>query len=76
MVMMKANSNMASRKILQFPIRNPALFSPEINYEVLSNSEFTSVLCAAIRALPHVKDLECREELKRTLCQLLLRETA
>ncbi len=67
---------MADEKILQFPVRNPALFSPEINYQVLSNSEFTSVLCAAIRALPHVKDSECREELKRTLCELLLQETA
>jgi hypothetical protein len=73
---MKANSSMAAGKVLRFPIRNPGLFSPEINYEVLSNSEFTSVLCAAIRALPHVKDSECREELKRTLCELLLRETA
>jgi len=67
---------MAAAKLLHFPICNPDLFSPEINYEVLSNSEFTSVLCAAIRALPHVKDAECREELKRTLCDLLLRETA
>jgi len=73
---MKVNSSMAAGKVLRFPIRNPGLFSPEINYEVLSNSEFTSVLCAAIRALPHVKDSECREELKRTLCELLLRETA
>jgi hypothetical protein len=75
MTAMKASSIM-SEKILQFPIRNPALFSPEVNSEVLSNSEFTSVLCAAIRALPHVKDFECREELKRTLCELLLRDTA
>jgi len=67
---------MSAGKLLQFPIRNHALFSPEINYEVLSNSEFINVLCAAIRALPHVKDLECREELKRTLCDLLLREAA
>jgi hypothetical protein len=73
---MKSTSSMASGKLLQFPIRNPALFSPEINYQVLSNSECTTVLCAAIRALPHVKDWECREELKRALCELLLRETA
>jgi hypothetical protein len=76
LVTMKASSNMATGKVLQFPIRNPALFSPEINFQVLNSSEFTSVLCAAIRALPHVKDSECREELKRTLCELLLRETA
>ena len=74
--MMKANSSMAAGKVLQFPIRNPGLFSPEINYQVLSNSEFTSVLSAAIRALPYVNDADCREELKRTLCDLLLRETA
>jgi hypothetical protein len=74
--MIKENSSMTVVKVLQFPIRNRALFSPEVNSEVLSNSEFTGVLCAAIRALPHVKDFECREELKRALCELLLDETA
>ncbi len=65
---------MANAKLLQFPIRNPDLFSREINYQVLSNSEFNRILYAAIRALPHVKDSNRREELKRALCDLLLRE--
>jgi hypothetical protein len=66
--------SMASGKLLQFPMHNPALFSREINYQVLSKSEFNQVLCAAIRALPHVKNSHCREELKRALCDLLLPE--
>ena len=65
---------MADGKVLQFPIRNPDLFSREINYQVLSNSEFNRILYAAIRALPHVQDQRRREELKRALCDLLLRE--
>jgi hypothetical protein len=64
---------MATGKLLQFPMHNPDLFSREINYQVLSKSEFNQVLCAAIRALPHVKSSQCREELKRALCDLLLR---
>jgi hypothetical protein len=64
---------MANGKLLQFPVRNPDLFSREINYQVLSNSEFNGILYAAIRALPHVKNVSCREELKRALCDLLLR---
>ena len=65
---------MANAKVLQFPMRNPDLFSREINYQVLSHSEFNGILYAAIRALPHVKSSHCREELKRALCDLLLRE--
>jgi len=65
---------MSNGKILQFPMRDPDLFSREINSEVLSNGEFNRVLCAAIRALPNVKDSHCREELRRALCDLLLRE--
>ena len=65
---------MANGKLLQFPVRNPDLFSREINYQVLSNSEFNRILYAAIRALPHVQDQHHREELKRALCDLLLRE--
>ena len=61
-------------KILEFPMRNPTLFSPEINDQVLSGSEFNRILYAAIRALPHVNDLPRREELKRALCDLLLHE--
>ena len=62
---------MALGKLLQFPLRNPDLFSREINYQVLSNSEFHRILYAAIRALPHVQDQRRREELKRALCELL-----
>ena len=63
-------------KLLQFPMRNPELFSQEINCQVLSTSEFNRLLCAAIDALPHVKDPGCREELKSALCDLLLKEDA
>ncbi len=65
---------MANGKLVQFPMRNPDLFSREINYQILSTSECNRILCAAIRALPYVKNSECREELKRSLCDLLLRE--
>lgn len=66
--------NMTNRKVLQFPIRNPELFSREVNCEVLNQSEFNRILYAAIRALPHVRNSKLREELKRALCDLLLRE--
>jgi len=46
---------MVTGKLLQFPMRNPDLFSREINYQVLSTSEFNRILYAAIRALPHVR---------------------
>ncbi len=65
---------MDNGRVLNFPMRNPNLFSPEINYQVLNSSEFTRILYAAIRALPHVKDINRREELKRALCDLLLDE--
>ena len=55
-------------------MRNPSMFSPEINYQVLSNGEFNELLAAAIRALPHVKNLHCREELRQALCNLLLHD--
>jgi hypothetical protein len=64
---------MATGKLLQFPMRNVDLFSPEINAEILSNSPVSRILCAAIRALPHVTNSTCGEELKRALCDLLLR---
>jgi len=62
---------MTTGKLLQFPMRNPDLFSREINYQVLSNGEFSRVLYAAIRALPHVSDPQWREELKRALSDIL-----
>lgn len=69
-------SMMSEAKVLQFPLRNPGLFSPEINSQVLSHSELSRILNAAIRALPYVNDPACREELKTALCELLLSETA
>jgi len=61
-------------KLLQFPLGNPELFSREINCEVLRRGEFNQVLYAAIRALPHVGNSGLREELKRALCDLLIRQ--
>jgi len=65
---------MANGKVLQFPMRNPDLFSQEINCQVLRSSEFNQVLYAAIRALPHVSNSGLRQELKQALCDLLLRQ--
>ena len=53
-------------------MREPYLFTREINSQILSASEVNRVLFAAIRALPHVEDFRRREELKRALCDLLL----
>ena len=65
---------MSTAKVLQFPVRNPHLFSPEINAQVLSSSESSRILYAAIRALPHVQNWQLRDDLKRALCDLLLKE--
>ncbi len=65
---------MSNGKVLEFPVRNPNLFSRQINYQVLSSSEFNRILYAAIQALPHVNDPTRREELKQALCDLLLYE--
>lgn len=59
-------------KLLEFPLGNPELFSREINCEVLGSGKFNQVLCAAIRALPHVQNSRLREELKQALCDLLI----
>jgi hypothetical protein len=67
---------MGNGKLVQFPVRNPGLFSSDINRQVLSTGEFARLLYAAIRALPHVKDPACREELKRALCDLLFNADA
>jgi hypothetical protein len=63
---------MAGQKLLEFPLRNPQLFTAEINCQMLGAGGFRRVLYAAIQALPHVEDPLCREELKRALCDLLL----
>jgi hypothetical protein len=65
---------MADGKLLQFPLRNPDLFSQEINCQVLRNSGFNNVLYAAIRALPHIQDSHLRHELKNALCDLVLQQ--
>jgi hypothetical protein len=65
---------MANRKLPQFPVRNPHLFSRKINNLVLSQCAFNRIQCAAIRALPDVANSKCHEELKLALCDLLLRE--
>ena len=58
-------------------MRNPDLFSPEINSQLLTAGEFSSILAAAIRALPHIHDPHVREELKDALCDLFrVEETA
>ena len=61
---------MATGKLLQFPIRNRDLFSREINSQVLSHSEFNRILCAAIRALPHVSNSQYRENSRTAAIRL------
>ncbi|HZQ17263.1 MAG TPA: hypothetical protein VFA90_00975 [Terriglobales bacterium] len=61
-------------RVLQFPMRHPELFSPEINSQVLSSTRLNQILFAAIQALPHIHDPRSREDLKRALCELLLPE--
>lgn len=68
---------MSAQKVLRFPMRNPDLFSPEINSQLLTAGEFSRVLGAAILALPHIHDSHVREELKDALCDLFrIEETA
>ena len=58
-------------------MRNPDLFSAEINSQLLTASEFSRILAAAIQALPHIQDSYVREELKDALCDLFrVEETA
>lgn len=63
-------------RVLELPIRNPRLFSPEINREALAQGKMHDLLSAAIEALPYVADPELRENLKRALCEVLLWERA
>lgn len=68
---------MSAQKVLRFPMRNPDLFSPEINSQLLTASEFSRILAASIQALPHIHDSHIREELKDALCDLFrVEETA
>ena len=58
--------------VIELPVRNPHLFSPDINRQVLANGKLYFLLHSAIKALPYVAQREHREDLKRVLCDLLL----
>jgi hypothetical protein len=62
--------------VIELPVRNPQLFSPEINREVLAHGKLCFLLSSAIQALPYVAQPECRENLKRALCDILLWDRA
>ena len=66
---------MSPAKVVPFPVRNPELFSPEINSQIMG-TELYQVLYATIRALPYVQDRQRQEELKQALCALLLSDSA
>ena len=74
--MLSGGDSMLPENVVSFPVRNPELFSAEINCEILANSEVYRVLYATIRALPYVQDGARRQELKEALCELLLRDGA
>lgn len=63
-------------RVLELPIRNPRLFSPEINREALAQGKMHALFAAAIEALPYVASADRRENLKRALCDVLLWEQA
>jgi hypothetical protein len=63
-------------KVIKLPVRNPQLFSPEINRQALAGGKLHCVLYSAIQALPYVQESERRENLKRALCELLLWDPA
>jgi hypothetical protein len=65
-----------AEQVIELPIRNPQLFSAEINREVLANGKLRYLLSSAIQALPYVSESECRENLKRALCDILLWDRA
>jgi hypothetical protein len=50
---------------VSIPVRNPHLFSPDINRQVLANGNLYFLLRSAIKALPYVEQHEHREDLKR-----------
>ena len=62
--------------VIELPVRNPQLFSPEINRQAFAGGKLQCVLYSAIQALPYVQKSECRENLKRALCELLLWDPA
>jgi hypothetical protein len=66
---------MSPANVVRFPVRNPELFSAEINSQIMGNDLY-QVLYATIRALPYVQDRQRQEELKQALCELLLSDSA
>jgi hypothetical protein len=66
---------MSPANLVRFPVRNPELFSPEINSQIMGG-ELYQVLVATIRALPYVQDRQRQEELKQALCELLMSDSA
>jgi len=67
---------MMADHVIELPMQNPQLLSPEINRQVLAGGRLHFVLYSAIRALPYVEESERRENLKRALCDLLLWDPA
>jgi hypothetical protein len=65
---------MTTAKVLQFQYVTLISSQEKSNYQVLSHSEFSPIIYAAICALPHVSNSCLREELKHALCDLLLRQ--
>ena len=63
-------------RVLEFPVRDPQLFSEEVNSRMLADGEFGRLLYAAIKALPHIKDPQSQQDLRDALCDLLLRGAA
>lgn len=66
---------MSPANVVRFPVRNPELFTPEINSQIMG-SDLYQVLYATIRALPYVQDRQRQAELKQALCELLLSDSA
>jgi hypothetical protein len=62
--------------VIELPVRDPHLFSPDINRQALAGGKLHRALYSAIQALPYVQENRCRENLKRALCELLLWDPA
>lgn len=62
--------------VIELPMRNSQLFSPEINCQALAAGRLHLVLLSAIQAMPYVEESERRENLKRALCDFLLGHAA
>jgi hypothetical protein len=62
--------------VIEIPVRNPQLFSPEINRQALAGDKLQRAIYSAILALPYVQDSKHQENLKSALCDLLLWDPA